>query len=335
MRDIRESILADRFMELYKEKRAFLHGSDVDNPIRHQRPRRRKSLTVGAYEVHIAPEGFASIRHTASGEIMHSRTPPYDEARLLYIEQSGLSGRLRLTEGETPETAAPLVIWDVGLGAAANAMAAIRCHEEQAASGPVRPLCIVSFENDLDSLKLALSHIDKFHYLRHSGPSALVEDGEWQSRLHAGLRWVLVRGEFPATLADAPAPPDLIFYDMFSSNSAAELWSLDVFRRIFEACVDGAAELFTYTCSTAIRAGLLGAGFHVAIGRGIGEKKETTIALTAAALDRPGNLQRELLPADWLRRWMRSHAQFPPGLPAGEQESFAHRIRGHAQFRGA
>ena len=34
----------------------------------------------------------------------------------------------------------PLVIWDVGLGAAANAMAAIHCYEEQAASGPVRPM---------------------------------------------------------------------------------------------------------------------------------------------------------------------------------------------------
>jgi len=74
MRDIRESILADRFMELYRAKREFLHASDIDNPIR--APKRNKAISKsrGAYEVHIAREGFASIRHRDSGEIMHSRT---------------------------------------------------------------------------------------------------------------------------------------------------------------------------------------------------------------------------------------------------------------------
>ncbi len=29
---------------------------------------------------------------------------------------------------------------------------------------------LISFENDLDSLRLALRHDDKFPYLRHGGP---------------------------------------------------------------------------------------------------------------------------------------------------------------------
>ncbi len=40
MRDIRQSILEDRFLSLYEEKRAFLHASDLDNPtvpIKHKR----------------------------------------------------------------------------------------------------------------------------------------------------------------------------------------------------------------------------------------------------------------------------------------------------------
>ena len=63
MRDIRESIIADRFLELYREKREFLHASDIDNPIREPKRNKRRSLTLGAYEVHIAREGFANIRH--------------------------------------------------------------------------------------------------------------------------------------------------------------------------------------------------------------------------------------------------------------------------------
>src|SRR5205807_5501832 len=97
-------------------------------------PDRKKLHTLGNYEVHTAWEGFASIRQISSGEIMHSRTPPMEEAQRLYIEQSNLAERLRLSESD-----APLVIWDVGLGAAANAMAAILCYEEQAANVPVRP----------------------------------------------------------------------------------------------------------------------------------------------------------------------------------------------------
>ena len=102
------------------------------------------------------------------------RTPPMDEARQLYVEQSALSERVRLREDETAESAEPLVIWDVGLGAAANAMAAIHCYEREATAGPVRPLRIISFENDLDSLKLALLHNDLFPYLRHAGPPAIL-----------------------------------------------------------------------------------------------------------------------------------------------------------------
>jgi queuine tRNA-ribosyltransferase len=335
MREIRQSILEDRFIELYRAKRDFLHATDLDNPIRRQRPRPQKPMARGAYEIHIAPAGVASIRHTASGEIMHSHTPPFEEAQRLYVEQSGLASRLRVRSDAQPRDVTPLVIWDVGLGAAANAMAAIRCYEEQAATGPARPMLVVSFENDLDSVKLALSHIDKFPYLRHSGPAGIIERGRWQSRAHPGLEWVLVAGDFPGSINGAPSRPELIFYDPFSFNSAAAMWSLDVFRRIFDACKDSATTLFTYTCSTAIRAAMLGAGFHVARGRGVGEKSETTIALTAAALDASASLRDRLLPADWLLRWARSHAQFPPGLPADEQSEFADTIRNHPQFRAA
>src|SRR5439155_25837386 len=104
-------------------------------------------------------EGSASILQSPPGEIRRSPNPPMDEARRLYIEQSHLAERLH--SGEQP-----LVIWDVGLGAAANAMAAVRCYEEQSLIGPVRPMRIISFENDLDSLRLAFANNERFTYLR-------------------------------------------------------------------------------------------------------------------------------------------------------------------------
>jgi queuine tRNA-ribosyltransferase len=238
--------------------------------------KRNESQRLGDYEVHKAWEGFASIRQVSSGEIMHARTLPMDEARQLYVEQSFLGKRLR----ENAQGQGPLVIWDVGLGAGANAMAAIECFEGIAGA---RPLRIVSFENDLDSLRLALRQKEDFPYLRTDAVDAILADGRWHSQDPAGLSWTLLPGDFFQTMSHASAP-DLIFYDMFSTKTSAHLWTLGVFRKLFAACAGRAAELFTYTCSTANRAALLAAGFHLARGRNAGEKIETTIALTPAAL---------------------------------------------------
>ncbi len=294
---------------------------------------RKEKLTLGDYEVHRAWEGFASIRQISSGEIMHSRTAPMEEARKLYVEQSNLAQRIRLSPAEDLENASPLIIWDVGLGAAANAMAAIRCYEDQAAQGSVRPLRIISFENDLDSLRLAFRQMREFPYLHHAGPAGILKNGRWQSRQHAGLNWLLLFGDFLETMARAPAPPDLIFYDMFSTKISGDLWRPAAFRQLFRVCAGHAAELFTYTCSTANRAALLAAGFYVAKGCMAGEKLETTIAFTPAAHDAPLSRRHELLSIDWLAKWNRSVAKFPAEMPIDQYPLFEETIRTHEQFR--
>ncbi len=322
MREIRASILAGTFLELYERKRAFLHESDLDNPIIEPKPNRKRRTSLGNYEVHRAWEGFSSIRHVASGEIMHMRTDPMEEARQLYVEQARLAERLR-------ESNEPLVIWDVGLGAAANAMAAIQCYEAAADLGPVCSMQVISFENDLDSLRLALLHNDAFPYLRHGGPPAIAQKGKWQSKKYPGLSWQLVTGDFPGTIAQASAAPDLIFYDMFSSKTSAEAWTLTAFRQLLAACAGRSVELFTYTCSTSMRVTLLAAGFLVARGRSMGPKDQTTIALTPSA-PRDG---RDLLGAEWLERWERSGAKYPGELFTEEEKTaFEEIIREHPQF---
>ncbi len=325
MRDIRASILAGRFAEFYREKRPILQESDREYPVTRPKPARQRSNSLGNYEIHTAHEGFASIRQLSSGEIMHMRTPPMEEARSLYVEQSHLAERVAGT-GE------PLVVWDVGLGAAANAMAAIQCYEAQASLGEARPMRLLSFENDLDSLRLALRHDDKFPYLRHGGPVAILANGCWQSKRFAGLSWELVPGDFLETITHAPAAPDLIFYDMFSSKTHREQWTLELFHRLFAACAGQSTELFTYSYSTAARAALLAAGFYLAKGRAAGVKEETTIALTPAAMEPPRTRSYPLLGPEWIERWNRSQAKYPPEISEKDHPAFAERIRQHPQF---
>ena len=278
-----------------------------------------ESFRLGDYEIHKAWEGFSSIQQISSGEIMHSRTDPMEEARQVYVEQARLAERLRERADE------PLILWDVGLGAAANAIAAIECYETVDGT---RPLQIISFENDLDPLRLAAANVESFPYLRAELVNGIITAGEWQREK---LSWKLLQGDFLSTMGQAPAP-DVIFYDMFSPNTSPALWTAAVFRKLFGLCRDRAAELFTYTCSTANRAALLAAGFFIARGRNAGEKIETTIALTPTAFHLAKH-SRDLLSCDWLAKWERSTAKFPSDIAPNEQSGFAKIIRGHEQFR--
>jgi queuine tRNA-ribosyltransferase len=327
MRDIRASILSGRFLDFYRETRERLSEPERDESDQLEKKEPQKTHSLGDYEVHIAREGFASIRQISSGEIMHLRTPPMEEARSLYVEQSNLAARLRSSETE------PLVIWDVGLGAAANAVAAIQCFERETALAPVRPLRLVSFENDLDSLRLALRHTDIFSYLDRTGPAAVLERGSWESQQPSRMGWQLVLGDFLKTIVQAPSAPDLIYYDMFSSRTHGNQWTIEIFRRLFAACAERPVELFTYSHSTAVRTALLAAGFFVARGRPAGRQEETTIALTPAALSSPFARGYQLLASEWISRWHRSRAKFPSEVPREERPAFEQQILQHKQFR--
>ena len=260
MREIRESILANRFLEYYREKRELLNEDDLDNPPFDATPRKKSVFTMGTHEVHTAPEGFVTIRDLETGEPMHAR-PPLERARALFLEPSGLAGRLRKSAhlpcanpaqaldssaaSPDPRVISPLVLWDIGLGTAATAMAVIQCYEELAASGPLQPLLIVSFENSLDPLRLAGRHNKLFPFVRHPGPAGILKKGRWQSKEHPGLTWVLVFGNFLETIAHAPAAPDVVFYDPPTGPAHSRFWTEEAFGRLAAACDGRSPQIYT------------------------------------------------------------------------------------------
>jgi queuine tRNA-ribosyltransferase len=326
MRSMRQHILNGTWLEFYHAQRGVLDARDsYGKPPRHVTRAQYYAARMkrGRYEI-VVREDIGRIRDSVSGETIHPVSDPAEEARSLYVEQSRLSELLR-TPGATASLA-PLVIWDVGLGAAANAMAAISA--AQAPPAVSRPLSLVSFENDLDSLELALEHVRWFKHLRHPGPRALLNDGSWTSK-DGLIEWRLMRGDFAACKALAPAP-DIVFFDPFSFKTDGGLWTLNAFRELAALWADEAVELFTYTYSTSVRAAMLAAGFYVAKGRATGPKAETTIALTsrAAAAAHP----HELLGSEWLAKWRRSDAQMPLG--AASEMDWRAAIEGHPQFAG-
>jgi len=251
-------------------------------------------------------------------------SPPEEEARRLYLEPSRLQDRL--------SKSSEVVIWDVGLGAASNAMAVIEAH-----SGPGK-IRIESFEIDLDPLRLALKNPHLFRHLRSPAPHALLRDARWGisqstsgSAILSEIEWRLFEGDFMDRMKDA-ARPDVIFFDPFSPKVDAPLWSRECFRRIFAASRNDETMLMTYSVSTMVRAMLLAEGFYVGSGAASGPKSETTVAYRG----RPGqDSGAKLLGAEWLQRWERSSAKVPTGLNSSEQATFEALVRSHPQFRNS
>ncbi len=322
MRSMRAHVVAGTWTEFYRTQREVLDARDSygHKVVRVTKAERlANAMRRGRYEI-VLNDGVARMRDTVSGETMHSVNDPAEEARSLYVEQSRLVERLE--ESDAP----PLVVWDVGLGAATNAMATIHAVEAMDPERRKRRLVLVSFENDLDSLRLALRHPLWFRHLHHAAPHALLAKNQWLSASGA-VDWLLMSGDFAARKFDAPAP-DIIFFDPFSFKTDSDLWTLAAFRELADLCRHKHTELFTYTYSTQVRAAMLAAGFHVAKGRATGPKVETTIGLSPLAAERHGH---ELLGAEWLSRWQRSDAQVPLG--ASGDDAWRTAVEEHPQFR--
>ena len=275
--------------------------------------------------------GGHSLRSRVNGQTFHPVVGPMAEARGLHVRGTRLVERARaLAPGEE------FVLWDVGLGAAANALAAVAAFDEERLPGMVR---LLSFDRTDAALRFALANADALGYPRpHLTDLAReLEEGDLTLRNAAGgtLRWTTRLEDFPAFLrgadgADLPAP-HAVFYDPYSPTVNPEMWTLEVLSDLRARLRENRPCLLTnYTRSTAVRVTLLLAGWYVGIGPSTGEKDETTVATNdPALLERP-------LSRDWLEGKVYASTNAAPLRVGGERgpinpEDFA-RLQAHGQF---
>ena len=241
-------------------------------------------MSDARFELVRVPSGALSLRSREHGETFHPGIGPIEEARLLHVAQHRFEERLRPGG----------VIWDVGLGAAANAIALI----EALRSNPAE-IALRSFDQTLGPLEFALDHAAELKY-----PAPWVRElGELLAsrRVRIGpICWTLDLGDFRDRLHDAAAPMAIMF-DPYSPTANPAMWTRDLFRAIRERA-GGHCTLTTYSRSTVTRVRLLQAGWCVGRGAPTGEKTETTVAATFP------DLLRDPLRRDWLDRVRRSTA---------------------------
>lgn len=251
--------------------------------------------------------GVLGIRSRQYDEVCHPGVGPRAEAEALYVQGLNLPGRWATTPGE-------FVVWDIGLGGAANATATIAA--AGASATPVT-LRVLSFDRSVEFLRFAVDHADELGYFGDLADTTrrLIEEPALEFRRgEARIHWQRVLGDFPALLASPAADtwpaPHAVLFDPHSPAANPEMWTLPFFRSL-HARLDAArpTALATYSRGTSIRAALLLAGFYVGTGRATGDKEETTLA--ANRLELVG----EPLGQRWLDRARRSRAAEPWTTP--------------------
>ena len=278
-------------------------------------------LACGAWSVH-------SLAHR---ETFHPVIGPVAEAEALYVKQLRLGERLRAHRGE-------FIIWDVGLGAAANALTVLSAVREIDCR-----IRLVSFDHTIRPLCFALNHAAALGYfgdylscVQHLVPHHRVSFTRGQQT----VAWQLHLADFPSLL-DLPGPhtltpslpaPHAILFDAFSPATNPAMWTQALFTNLFKHLdPQRPCAMPTYSRSTMLRVSLLLAGFYVGAGHATGEKEETTIA--ANTLD----LIDEPLDGQWLGRARRSTSAEPLWEPVYRQARMSdmtwEKLQGLAQFR--
>lgn len=282
--------------------------------------------SANGYRIVKLAGGAHSVHSLAHAETFHPVIGPVAEAEALYIRQLRLPERIAAHVGE-------FVVWDVGLGAAANALSVLRAAREFPCT-----IRLLSFDHTLEPLAFALQHTDHLDYLRGYEERLKTLSAERRVRFQDGpqaVEWELYEADFPTLLAApasrALAKPHAILFDAFSPAKNPAMWTEPVFRNLFQ-CLDPQrpCALPTYSRSTMLRVTLLLAGFCVGAGHATGEKEETTVAANTL------ELLQEPLDRRWLERARRSSSAEPMWEPVYRQAPLApatwERLRQHPQF---
>jgi hypothetical protein len=279
---------------------------------------------MNKFELVRLKSGLNSLRAIEFGETFHPVTGPLIEARILHVEQQRLVERATVCSAQ----GASFVVWDVGFGAAANALSAV-C----ALRGLPGRVEIHSFDKNTDSIVFALGHSAELGYIEpfQAELNELVK--KKVISFGKNIRWHFHLGDFRELIATETFPaPDAILFDPYSPKSNPEMWTLDFFTALRNTLGEGKPCLWTnYSRSTSVRVALLLAGFYVGIGREVGEKAETTIASNdLSLLEKP-------LDAEFLIKVKRSTNSAPLrtqsyGLAPISDEEFA-QLKAHPQFK--
>ncbi len=214
-------------------------------------------------ELQLTTDGSHTIAIPSKGITYHSKHGAINESMHVFIE-AGLN--YRLAENDKKE----FRIFEMGFGTGLNAL--LTYMEAEKNNLHVHYTSVEQFplENEMaDKLNYceALCHPDlndMFTEMHHCA---------WNVDVVLSPFFIIHKKKTSLLDLSLPGLYDIIYYDAFDPNAQPELWTQDVFRKIFDATAPGGI-LTTYCSKGNVRRAMLSAGFSVSKIPGPPHKRE-------------------------------------------------------------
>ncbi|MEB3285878.1 MAG: MnmC family methyltransferase [Vampirovibrionales bacterium] len=247
-------------------------------------------MTASSFNLIPTQDGSLTLYDAATRQHYHNRAGAYTEALKNYVEPSGV-----LDWGLRQET---LVVLDACYGLGYNSWTLLNellREKKQAPGARLRHIALYLVESNpnLFSLTKALLDQDCYNCIGNKPEIAATLEAvsKNNNRVPLTFNFALssqcqvsfycytqdIREVVQQLNGSQRERFDLVFHDPFSPNRAPHLWSVELFKHYHDS-LKKEGPLLTYSLASAVRAGLLEAGFHLMKSQGVGDKTGGTVA---------------------------------------------------------
>jgi tRNA U34 5-methylaminomethyl-2-thiouridine-forming methyltransferase MnmC len=205
------------------------------------------------YELVITEDGSSSLIHMQIGETFHSTHGALTESKLVFI-QNGLK---YLIDKGTFQT---IKILEIGFGTGLNALLSLS--EARNCNIPIDYTAIDAFPLRPEQAE-KLNFVDQqlFEPFR-SEFKAFHNSENLERTFFEGLFHLKKQKVDLLELEPAKSYFDLIYFDAFSSNVQPELWTKEIFQKLFNS-LKSSGVLVTYSAKGSVKTALRDSGFVV------------------------------------------------------------------------
>jgi tRNA U34 5-methylaminomethyl-2-thiouridine-forming methyltransferase MnmC len=224
------------------------------------------------FEVQVCKDGSSTVFSQQFQQCFHNPNGAMTESVYVFFEQGGILELLR-AKGD-------IAVLEIGFGTGLNAWILADYLYSRVPDGNARFYSVEAFPIDIETA-LACGYSKLIRYPNLPGITRNVFEKLQTKGMHDfeltpryGLH------VFSGLFDDMPQPteiPDVIFFDAFSPEKNADLWTVDVFKKL----ADWSSEktlLTTYCASSPARANMAEAGWHLLKVPGVLGKREITLA---------------------------------------------------------
>lgn len=203
-------------------------------------------------EIITTSDGSTTIHFPELDEHYHSIHGAINEAKHVFIK-SGFDHIL--ASREFPE----LNILEIGFGTGLNAF--ITYLEALKIQQKVHYVGVEAYPVPLEEVKL-LNYVDQLSALDYQTAFDEMHESSWEDQNVVSSSFLLTkRKQFFTDIKDENCF-DLIYFDAFGARVQPELWSIDIFKKMYEALMNNGV-LVTYSAKGSVRRAMQEVGFVV------------------------------------------------------------------------